>query len=74
MVATTIYLISPWVPLSTSGSSRVLFVAQKLPRYVGLVLFRHFAVFAVYCIGAAWFDVAGRCTGLRDHTLRTGQG
>lgn len=38
MVATTIYLISPWVPLSVSGSNRALYVAEKLPQYVGLAL------------------------------------
>lgn len=31
MVATTVYLISPWVPLSAPGSNRALAAVEKLP-------------------------------------------
>ncbi|CAM9296081.1 unnamed protein product, partial [Laminaria digitata] len=34
MVATKIYLVSPWVPLSVPGSSRALYVAEKLPQWL----------------------------------------
>ncbi|CAB1119686.1 unnamed protein product [Ectocarpus sp. CCAP 1310/34] len=33
-VATTVYLISPWVPLSVPGSSRALATVEKLPEWV----------------------------------------
>ncbi|CAM9286750.1 unnamed protein product [Scytosiphon promiscuus] len=33
-VATTVYLISPWVPLSVPGSSRALAAVEKLPAWV----------------------------------------
>ncbi|CAM9332782.1 unnamed protein product, partial [Sphacelaria rigidula] len=34
MVATTVYLISPWVPLSVPGSNRALAFVERLPRWL----------------------------------------
>eukprot|EP00904_Undaria_pinnatifida_P006585 jgi/Undpi1/3056/HiC_scaffold_15.g06432.m1 len=34
MVATTVYLISPWVPLSVPGSSRALNVVERMPQWL----------------------------------------
>lgn len=83
MVAATIYLISPWVPLSVPGSSRTLNVAEKLPQYVGWFCREIFAVDATLFVGTAWLDVVDRCTGVRGrvrgiyahgstHTVLTG--
>lgn len=62
MVATTAYLISPWVPLSVPGSSRALNAVEKLPQCVGWFIVRFLRCCrALYQVAVSvWFDVESR--------------